>query len=78
MTAKKKKKSPVRKAFLLRISEDTMKEMREWSTQEMRSLNAHIEFILKSALVKRSGADANEGKQDDAEDDEKQEARLSA
>ena len=58
-----KKESPVRKAFLLRISEDTMVEMREWSTQEMRSLNAHIEFILKNALTQRKGESRKKGKQ---------------
>lgn len=65
----------MRKAFLLRISEETMKEMREWSTQEMRSLNAHIEYILKSALTKRKGEDANAGKQNEPENEQAAQAR---
>ena len=49
--------SPKRKSFLLRINEEVLKEVREWSTQDMRSLNAHIEFLLKEALKKRKGAE---------------------
>ncbi|MBC8371131.1 MAG: Arc family DNA-binding protein [Planctomycetes bacterium] len=49
-------KSAKRKSFLLRINEDVLKEVRDWSTQDMRSLNAHIEFLLKEALKRRKGA----------------------
>ena len=56
------RKSPIRKAFLLRISEGTMKEMRTWSVQEMRSLNAHIEYVLKNALIQRKGEKRKVGK----------------
>ena len=49
--------SPKRKSFLLRINEEVLSEVREWSTQDMRSLNAHIEFLLKEALKKRKGAE---------------------
>ena len=56
------RKSPIRKAFLLRISEGTMKEMRTWWVQEMRSLNAHIEYVLKNALIQRKGEKRKVGK----------------
>ncbi|MFT7516321.1 MAG: hypothetical protein ACI84O_000094 [Myxococcota bacterium] len=49
--------SPKRKSFLLRMNEEVLNEVREWSTQDMRSLNAHIEFLLKEALKKRKGAE---------------------
>jgi hypothetical protein len=42
-----------------------LKEVREWSTQDMRSLNAHIEFLLKEALKRRKGevsAKKNDGR----------------
>jgi hypothetical protein len=58
-------KSPKRKSFLLRINEEVLKEVREWSTQDMRSLNAHIEFLLKEALKRRKGevsAKKNDGR----------------
>ncbi len=45
-----------RKPFLLRLSPEVMEELRTWSGHEMRSLNAHIEYLLREA-VKRHKAD---------------------
>ncbi len=44
-----------RKAFLLRISPDLMTELRGWAAQDLRSLNAHIEFLLRDAVRRRKG-----------------------
>jgi len=42
-----------RKPFLLRLSPELMVELRAWSSQELRSLNGHIEFLLRDALRQR-------------------------
>jgi len=48
---------PGRKPFLLRLSPEVMEELRGWAGHEMRSLNAHIEYLLREA-VKRRKSDA--------------------
>ena len=42
-----------RKPFLLRLPPDVMDELRGWSAAEFRSLNAHIEYLLREALRRR-------------------------
>jgi hypothetical protein len=44
-----------RKAFLLRLSPKVHGELREWAAQDMRSLNAQVEFLLREALRRRKG-----------------------
>ncbi len=39
-----------RKAFLLRLSPETLIALREWASQEMRSVNGQIEYALRDAL----------------------------
>lgn len=41
-----------RKAFPLRINEDVLAAMQRWSDDELRSVNAQIEYVLRQALVK--------------------------
>lgn len=41
---------PARKAFALRIDEKTLAAVNRWAGDELRSLNAQIEFILRDAL----------------------------
>ncbi|MFT7463324.1 MAG: hypothetical protein ACI9EF_001668 [Pseudohongiellaceae bacterium] len=48
-----KDKKPARKPFLLRLSPDLMGELRGWANQDLRSLNSHIEFLLREALKRR-------------------------
>lgn len=45
-----------RKAFLLRVSPELMEELRTWSAAEFRSLNAHIEYLLRQAVARRRGS----------------------
>lgn len=47
---------PPRKGFLLRIPPELYEELRAWAAQEMRSVNAQIEWILRDAL-RRHGRD---------------------
>ena len=42
-----------RKAFLLRLSPEVLAELRVWATQDLRSLNAHIEYLLRDAVKRR-------------------------
>jgi hypothetical protein len=41
-----------KKAFPLRISNDTWQALRRWSDDELRSVNAQIEYVLRDALRK--------------------------
>ena len=41
-----------RKAFALRIDEKILAEMTRWANDDLRSLNAQIEFVLREALRK--------------------------
>lgn len=40
-----------RKAFLLRIDPDVLEAVQRWANDDLRSLNAQIEFVLRRALV---------------------------
>lgn len=41
---------PERKAFLLRVSPELLESMQRWANDDLRSLNAQIEFVLRRAL----------------------------
>jgi len=41
-----------KKSFPLRIDEDTWDALKRWSDDELRSVNAQIEFLLRDALRK--------------------------
>jgi len=41
-----------RKSFALRIDEKTFNAMQRWAKDDLRSLNAQIEFVLRDALRK--------------------------
>jgi hypothetical protein len=43
-----------RKSFLLRIDDRVLEQVKRWADDDLRSLNAHIEFLLRDAL-KRAG-----------------------
>ncbi|HEX6884623.1 MAG TPA: hypothetical protein VF530_14710 [Planctomycetota bacterium] len=47
--------SRARRSFLLRLSPDLLDELRGWAAQDLRSLNAHIEFLLREAARRRRG-----------------------
>jgi hypothetical protein len=44
-----------RKPFLLRLPPALMAELRAWASHDLRSLNGHIEFLLREAVVRRKG-----------------------
>ena len=41
-----------RKAFPLRINEQVLAAMQRWAEDDLRSLNAQIEYVLREALQK--------------------------
>ncbi|MGB5510661.1 MAG: DNA-binding protein [Woeseiaceae bacterium] len=43
-----------RKSFALRIDANTLAAMQRWAKDDLRSLNAQIEFVLRDALRKSS------------------------
>jgi hypothetical protein len=45
--------SASRKAFLVRLSPQLHDELRGWAAQELRSLNGHIEYLLRKSLQER-------------------------
>ena len=42
-----------KKAFLLRVDPKLWDELQGWAAQELRSVNAQIEYILKEAVNRR-------------------------
>lgn len=45
-----------KKAFVLRIQPETLKELERWAQEEFRSVNGQIEYLLNDALRKRKKA----------------------
>ena len=45
-----------KKAFVLRINPEMLKELEAWAQQDFRSLNGQIEFLLSEALKKQKRA----------------------
>lgn len=41
-----------KKAYPLRISVEIIEAMQRWADDELRSVNAQIEYVLREALVK--------------------------
>ncbi len=44
-----------RKSFLLRIPPDLWKDLEKWAADDLRSVNAQIEFLLRQAVARRRG-----------------------
>ena len=44
-----------RKPFLLRLPPELMEDLRAWAGHDLRSLNRHIEYLLREAVKKRKG-----------------------
>lgn len=42
-----------KKAFVLRVNPDMLKDIETWATEEFRSTNGQIEYILQQALLTR-------------------------
>ena len=40
-----------KKAFVLRINPDTLKDLEKWAADDFRSVNGQIEYLLQKALM---------------------------
>lgn len=49
-----------KKAFLLRVDRDLLDAVQRWADDELRSVNAQVEFLLREAL-KRAGRRTSPG-----------------
>ena len=53
-----------KKAFVLRIEEETLKAVEKWAADEFRSTNGHLEWLIDKALRdagrKKGGAKAKD------------------
>lgn len=58
-----------RKAFALRIDEKTLTAMHRWAEDDLRSLNAQIEFVLRAALRKAGRLKKDQPDGGNSEDD---------
>jgi hypothetical protein len=50
-------KNDKKKSLLLRISPELWDDLNRWARDDLRSLNAQIEYILREAVRKRKGGD---------------------
>ena len=41
-----------KKSFPLRINEEVLKAVQQWAVDDLRSVNAQLEFLLREALWK--------------------------
>ncbi len=57
-----------RKSFLLRIDAAVLEGVQRWANDDLRSLNAQIEFVLRDAL-RRSGRLPRERRADEPPED---------
>ncbi len=57
-----------KKAFVLRIQAETLKELERWAQDEFRSVNGQIEFLLSDALRRRKRRVRNADASSDSED----------
>ena len=53
-----------KKAFPLRINDDIFEAVKRWSDDELRSVNAQIEYVLRDALRKAGRLPHPAGKKD--------------
>lgn len=49
-----------KKSFLLRIDRDVFTALQRWANDDLRSLNGHIEFLLRRSL-REAGRDPGGG-----------------
>ncbi len=56
-----------RKSFALRIDQKTFDAMQRWAKDDLRSLNAQIEFVLRESLRKSGRLEQPESGNDDSD-----------
>jgi hypothetical protein len=59
-----------KKAYPLRIGSDVLEAMQQWAEDELRSVNAQIEYVLRDALRKAGRWKQESGSESDSKDSE--------
>jgi hypothetical protein len=59
-----------RKQFLLRLDPELWKELEKWAADDLRSVNAQIEWLLREAARKRRGSRAGQDRAGDSSEEE--------
>lgn len=54
-----------RKAFLLRLPPELLAELKRWAAAEVRSVNGHVEYLLRDAVRRHRRERAPDGDADD-------------
>ena len=55
-----------RKPFLLRIDPALWADLEAWAQDELRSVNAQIEYLLRQAVLKRKGGSGEDKRSSEA------------
>lgn len=50
-----------KKAFILRINPEVLKEIETWAADEFRSTNGQIEYLLQQAIIARKKGSRKKG-----------------
>ena len=53
-----------RKSFALRIDSKTLEAMQRWAKDDLRSVNAQIEFVMREALRQSGRLSASDAAED--------------
>ena len=61
-----------KKKFLLRIDDKVYAALERWAADELRSINAQIEFLLTDALKKSGKISSNQPQQENDNPEEKE------
>jgi hypothetical protein len=59
-----------RKTFLLRMSPELYRELETWARQELRSVNAQMEYVLADAVRRRGRSVAVDSPRDNEKEGE--------
>lgn len=61
---------PPRKSYLLRINPQLYADLERWASDELRSVNAQIEFLLNDAVRKAGRRTASDAKVNNRDSDQ--------
>ncbi|MBK8364018.1 MAG: Arc family DNA binding domain-containing protein [Bacteroidetes bacterium] len=56
-----------KKAFVLRINPEIIKQLEKWAADDFRSVNGQIEFLLQKALARKWKDEEGEMKRNEVE-----------
>ena len=57
-----------RKSYLLRLPPELLDDLNRWSKDDLRSLNAQIEYLLRDAVRRRQKGRIDEDRREDGDE----------